>query len=365
MTICFYSPYIPGHFGGGEKHLFDVALSASRFHNITIAIPSSKITGAQSLDSIKDDYEKFLDIDLSLIDFVATPLGTSEHFITKNKWTQKFDAVYYVTDGSLFFSGAKRNYLHIQVPLRLKKDNLIERLKLAHWHHKNTNSEFTKQVIEEWWKTKVDAVIEPMVNTAELATTDPKQKYILSVGRFFRQLHSKRQDVLVDIFKKMYSKHEKEMKEWYLLLIGSAEDGEYVKKIEKSAEGFPIKIMTDVTRTELVEWYKASSIYWHAAGFDIDEEKEPEKVEHFGISTVEAMAASVAPLVHYKGGQKEILGTDLQMLGWFTEDECIKKSLDLITNKKQLDHYQDLACERASHFSKVLFDKKIEKLFAV
>lgn len=365
MTICFYSPYIPGHFGGGEKHLFDVALSASRFHSISIAIPRNKIVGAQSLQSIKDDYENFLDINLENINFVSTPLGANTHFISTYQWTKNFDAVYYVTDGSLFISGAKHNYLHIQVPLTISKKSPIDRIKLSQWQHKNTNSEFTKQVIEKWWQTKIDAVIHPMVNTSELNATEQKKKYILNVGRFFKHLHSKRQDVLVEIFKKLYISYPAEMKDWYLLLIGTVEDEEYLSAVQKSAENFPIKVMTDVTRTELIEWYKASSVYWHATGYEIDEEKEPEKVEHFGISTVEAMAAGVVPLVQYKGGQKEILGSELRSLGWYTESECIQKTLALITNHQQLSNLSNEVRRRAQSFSQAVFDKTIEHLFTV
>jgi glycosyltransferase involved in cell wall biosynthesis len=365
MKICFYSPYIPDHLGGGEKHLFDVALSASRFHEIFVCIPESKITDGKFLDDTKKKYQSFLNQDLAKITFISTPLGSTASFFTKLMWTKSFDGLYYVTDGSLFFSLAKHNYLHIQVPLQLSKTSLVEKLKLGNWQHKNTNSQFTKDVIEKFWKTKIDAVIEPMVNLDEFKTPETKKKQILNVGRFFRQLHSKRQDVLIDIFKKMSIQYRDVLKGWKLVLVGSVEDEEYVSELEKSIGSLPIQILRGVSRSELVELYKTSSLYWHATGFDVSEEDHPEKVEHFGISTVEAMAAGAIPIVHLKGGQKEILGTELESLGWYTKEECVTKTINLITNHLQANNFRKLACERTKLFSKPVFDKKIQALFSI
>lgn len=364
MNICFYSPYVPDHFGGGEKHLFDVAVSATRFHTVSIAIPSTKINSNFTLETIKKKYQEFLNQDLRTITFVAAPLGSASA-ITKLNWSKSFDALYYVTDGSLFFSLASHNYLHIQIPFTQSKSGLLDKLKLNNWQHKNTNSQFTKHIIESSWKTKIDQVIEPMVDLDEFKGVENKKRHIISVGRFFRQLHSKRQDVLIDIFKDMIGRYPEKMKGWKLLLVGSAEDAEYIIELKSKLGKLPIEIMNDVSRTELIELYKTSALFWHATGFDVDEEKQPAKVEHFGISTVEAMAAGAIPVVHLKGGQKEILGADLSTLGWLTKEECIAKTIQLITNPAQANNYRKEVIERATKFSKPEFDKKIEKLFSV
>ncbi|MBU4190339.1 MAG: glycosyltransferase, partial [Candidatus Thermoplasmatota archaeon] len=62
-----------------------------------------------------------------------------------------------------------------------------------------------------------------------------------------------------------------------------------------------------------------------AAGFGVDEEKEPEKVEHFGITTVEAAAAGCVPVVIRKGGQPEIVKEGINGLLWEKEEELIEK----------------------------------------
>lgn len=365
MNICFYSPYLPNHFGGGEKHLLDVALAASHKHSVSIAISKTRIYGNKSLDSIKQTYQNYFNYDLSKITFITTPLGTKARFTTKIFWTKKHDALYYVTDGSLFFSLAKHNYLHIQTPLTVKKNNFIERLKLINWSHKNTNSEFTKHVIEQAWNTTVNTVLNPMINIYEFETSVAKKKQILSVGRFFKHLHAKRQDVMIEMFIKMSQQYPRETTGWRLVLAGSVEDQNYLQSLKQKAEGHNIIIETDISRDRLINLYSSSEIYWHAAGFEIDEVQNPEKVEHFGISTVEAMAAGAIPLVQYKGGQKEVLGKELKNLGWLTKEECESKTLDYITSSEKRVAMRKLVQLRATQFSKSIFEKNVDTLFKV
>ncbi|PIY79883.1 MAG: hypothetical protein COY81_00125 [Candidatus Pacebacteria bacterium CG_4_10_14_0_8_um_filter_43_12] len=363
MKICFYSPYLPTHFGGGEKHLFDVALIAAQSHQVKIAI-SDRLVAASGLQSIKRSYQQFLGCSLDSLSFISTPLGSKKSFLHKLWWTKQFDGLYYVSDGSLFFSLAQHNYLHLQVPFSNSMSALIDRLKLLNWDSKNTNSVFTKQVIERYWPTTIDAVINPMVDLDEFKSDRPQKKpYILSVGRFFRQLHSKRQDVLVEAFKSLRSKYPKETKEWQLILVGSVEDTDYFEEIVATSHNLPIVIKTDVNRAELVKLYQQSSIYWHATGYHIDQAKEPTKVEHFGISTLEAMAAGMVPVVQAKGGQLEILTGALAELGWLELEECVGITQRLITDQPYRANMVKLASDRAENFSKPRFIQQVNDLF--
>lgn len=363
MKICLYSPYIPQHFGGGEKYLLDVAVTLAKYHQVSVAVPEKYAGDA----TIIKKYEQFIDHDLSQVSFVPTPLGTKASAWQKLWWTRKFDVMYYLTDGSLFFSLAKRNILHIQFPLRLDKSSLIEKLKLANWQVKNTNSEFTKKIVEKSWPVKIDLVHQPLIPAKEIsqvAKEIEKEKVILSVGRFFKQLHSKRQDVLVDIFRELRKKYPKLMKDWKLVLIGSVEDKNYLSEIKRKKRGLPVEFHHDIPRDELEKWYARASIYWHAAGFGVNPDKHPEKVEHFGVSTCEAMAAGCAPVVIAKGGQVEILGEELRVLSWEKKSECVTQTAELIEQPKKLIKISQQARDRSQVFGRQNFEKKLLSMIA-
>ena len=69
---------------------------------------------------------------------------------------------------------------------------------------------------------------------------------------------------------------------------------------------------------DILNEYKLAKIYWHASGFGEDLETHPEKAEHFGITTVEAMINGLVPIVIDAGGQKEIVVQDRWV---FMEDQ--------------------------------------------
>ncbi len=357
MKVVFYSPYIPGHFGGGEKYLLDTACVYAQKHDVAIGIGGEK--SADELVAIKRKYEKFLGQELQKIEFIAAPLGLPGKRLQKLAWTRKFDVLYYVTDGSAFVSLAGKNIMHIQVPLTLPPKKGWEKWKFKRFRVINANSLFTKKVVEKFWKVDVDLVCHPGVRIEDLqATVRKKEKIILSVGRFFDNLHTKNQDFLVETFGKLREKNPELLRGWKLVLIGSVESKAYLDRVRKLANGLPVEIITNAKRAELVTYYQKAAIYWHATGALTDEEAHPEKMEHFGIATVEAMAAGAIPIVVGKGGQKEILGNKLRDLSWQTQNECLKLTRKFIKDEKMRAKYEALVRVRAQKFGWGNFEKK-------
>lgn len=360
--ICLYSPYFPKHIGGGEKYFLDVADVLTKYGQVSLVIPMEE---KDSFEEIYNRYKDFLGRDISNLDLVYSPLGTNAGFWEKLKWTKQFDLLYSFTDGSFFPSLASKNVLHIQTPLLRKPISFADRLKLFSWNFVNTNSGFTKKIVERFWQLKVDAVHVPMVGVEDiqhLQKTTKKEKVILHVGRFFKQLHSKRQDVLVDFFADLVKQNPKETKDWKLVLIGSVEDESYAKEVAKKAKGLPIEVIHSVSRKDLNKWYARASIYWHATGFGLDEMSNPEKMEHFGISTGEAMAGGAVPVVINAGGQPEVLGKELERWLWDDKTSCLEKTLELMNNENLRKRWGEKATNKVHDFNQESFSHNIEKM---
>jgi len=359
MKICLYSPYVPKHFGGGEKYFFDVATVLSQDHKVTIALPRD-IKPTEILPKTAS-YEDFFHKSLENISFVPSPLSDGS-VIEKLKWTHTFDCCYAVTDGSTFLSAAKRNILHIQIPFTLPIHGISNRFKLNSWKVKNSNSLFTKNVVEKTWNTKIDYVHYPSIDQSCFQSVNKKEKIILSVGRFFKQLHSKRQDVLVKAFAQLIQMDPQLAKGWKLVFIGNVEDETYFAEVQQFAKSLPIEFYTHLNRTELMGWYKRSSIYWHAAGFEVNQSEHPDQVEHFGISTAEAMASGCIPVVVGKGGQLEVLGDQLQMLEWQTVDDCCRITRDILQHPEDWSAWQIAVRAQASQFSEARFSQTLYEM---
>lgn len=355
MKVALYSPYLStGHMGGGEKQLLDFALVAAEGNNVSLAVSSTSNdqSFAKQQKELRSRIEDFLGKSISDITIIQTPLGTDASPIQKLLWTRQFDYLYSVTDGSLFFSLAKRNNLHIQIPFTNSQNRVLNRIKLMNWQIKNANSIFTKSIVEKHWRTDIQYVHYPKVDYKKLQSDNlaEKEMIILSVGRFFRQLHSKRQDIVITAFRQFMEKYPKLSNKWRLVCIGSIEDKSYVDEVKKSAEGLPVEFYFSLNREQLEGWYKRSRFFWHAAGFGLNENEQPERVEHFGISVIEAMAAGAIPLVVGAGGPKEILRGDLQILQWRTIAECVEKTAAFIQNATQERKMRQLAELRAQDF---------------
>ena len=152
-------------------------------------------------------------------------------------------------------------------------------------------------------------------------------------------------------------------KEYRLVLAGGNRGGdETLDSLKQRVGNLPVEIMPNPDFIKLKDLYSRARFFWHAAGYGIDEMREPEKVEHFGMTTVEAMSAGCVPIVISKGGQKEIITPDSGFLV-DTPGEISKTTLSLI-QKKNFDKYSKNAIERSEVYSINNFSKNIEKIIS-
>jgi glycosyltransferase involved in cell wall biosynthesis len=153
------------------------------------------------------------------------------------------------------------------------------------------------------------------------------------------------------------------LKGWTLHLAGTVRAETYLEEAKRQAAGLPVEFHIDASRKELEEIYGRSSIYWHATGAGADPELEPESMEHFGISTGEAMSAGCVPVVINRGGQPEITGSGGAGILWDSFDECIRETLKLAQDQSRLKEMSSSAIERAKLFSFPVFARRTKEIF--
>jgi len=184
------------------------------------------------------------------------------------------------------------------------------------------NSQFTKSVIDKEFYINSHVVYPPV----QLVKAGKKEKLILSVGRFEPTINIKRQDILIQAFRKL----SPELPGWRLALIGGSHNDQWLSKLQKLAGNLPIDFYPNIKHSNLTQLYSKAKIYWHAAGYGVDQDKTPELVEHFGITTAEAITAGCIPLVVPKGGQVEILPSS--NYHWNTISQLITLTKKVATN---------------------------------
>lgn len=231
------------------------------------------------------------------------------------------------------------------------------------------NSAYTNHWLNEYWKnSKRNRVIYPPVFSEEEIygryNESEKENIIVSVGRFFVGAHSKKQLEMVQ----MFVNNKDKFKDYEYHLVGAVsnyeEDIEYLNKIKEIAsyadnvyihENYPFK--------ELMNLYRKAKIFWHGTGYLVDENLEPEKMEHFGITTVEAMSFGAIPVVINKGGQKETVQEGINGYRWNDEEECINKTLKVINDEEKRKEMAEICVEEAKKYSIDAFFEANRRLF--
>jgi glycosyltransferase involved in cell wall biosynthesis len=223
-------------------------------------------------------------------------------------------------------------------------------------------SEFVRQVLKEHHAIEAEVLYPPIDDFSLLVEKKP---IILSVGRFFTGMYNdKRFDVMIEAFKRL-TLHP-EAQSWEYRMVGSCGDDDgsrrYLASLQRSAAGYPVFFHVNATYDELRRLYSEASIFWHAAGYGADEATSPERMEHFGMTTVEAMSARCIPIVINKGGQKEIVTHGRSGFVWNTTEDLVDLTMKTIKGKDIRKNLQAGARSRSEDFRRELFSNRVAEL---
>jgi glycosyltransferase involved in cell wall biosynthesis len=358
-------------FGGGEKYICTLAeiLSRTGLYDVTLLIDKPSIT--------KEALRKYFNLALEQVRVQATMARDVPGLLSTA------DVGVVVSNFKPFGNRARKNVYVLQIPYgvlslsrtlsRLAKGEIKEagkdiyrRSLLNDARHADlaiVYSEFVREALH--LNHGINAqVLYPAIDDFAESTT--KENVILSVGRFFRGLYNdKRYDFMIEAFKKLRERLPNTS--WTYHLVGSCgsdfESQRYLEELRAVATGHPIYFHVNSSYVELRRCYSQSEIFWHAAGYEVDEERHPERTEHFGMSTVEAMSAGCVPVVANKGGQKEIVSHGKSGYLWNTLDELLEHTASLINNPGQGSAMRHSARQRFRDFDHQHFSSKLISLF--
>lgn len=179
------------------------------------------------------------------------------------------------------------------------------------------NSHFMRGVIAEAYNIDATVIYPSLVDLDILRPQAgvAKKMRMICVGR----IHSdKGTRELVDLFAAIHAR----VPTLELVIAGKVTDTDYYDSVRARADmlNVPITFMVNISREEVQELLKTSLIFIN-----------PKQYEHFGIATVEAIAAGCLPFVHASGGSVEIVPiSDLQ---YQNAEELVAKVEKLTTHQ--------------------------------
>ncbi|HVE74671.1 MAG TPA: glycosyltransferase family 4 protein, partial [Mycobacteriales bacterium] len=219
------------------------------------------------------------------------------------------------------------------------------------------NSDYTRGWIRRLWATEAD-VLYPPIQVDRLHPAAQRDKLVLSVGRFFKPGlgHAKRQLEMVQIFGAAVRAGELP-DGWGLHVVGGCEESQrpYLAAVRAAAAGLPIEITANAPREQVEGLLQTASVFWSATGLGEDEEAAPWAQEHFGMTTVEAMAGGCVPVVIDRAGQREIVREGVDGFRWSTPPELIARTAEVAADDTLRARLAASARDRAQGYDEAAF----------
>jgi GT2 family glycosyltransferase len=302
------------HFaGGGQRYIAKAAEILQDIYDVTYIA---------NKDSSLEKYREWFGIDLSRCSLKVIKLPFYE-----NIGGIFIDEVHVSVANTNYFDPISRESVHYDIFLNA---NMLSRVEprsplsifMCHFPDQDigkyfsvhrydyliTNGEYTSFWVEKKWGIIPTIILYPPVDMYNSESSpDRKEKIILSVARF-EVGGSKKQLEMIRAFHELSKTYKVVADEWNLVLVGGNHDGNpyFIKLLKEIKMIRPANIVLkpNLANDEVRDLYQRASIFWHACGLS---EFRPHLIEHFGMTTVEAMQNFCVPIVIDGGGQREIV----------------------------------------------------------
>jgi glycosyltransferase involved in cell wall biosynthesis len=227
-----------------------------------------------------------------------------------------------------------------------------------------TNSLYTAGWVEAKWKYRPHLQVYPPVDIDGAETGQAKKKIILSVARFEPE-GTKRQREMAQAFLKLGRDWPEVVGGWKLVLAGgSSPDNRYLAELERLKAGPPegnIELRVNIPLSELESLYRESTLFWHLCGLIHD---DPSEIEHFGMTTVEAMQNRLVPLVYDGGGLREIVDHGVNGFRVRSTADLLDFTIRLLRDPGLTGRLAEAASEKAKMYTRARFEEHVRTFFS-
>jgi glycosyltransferase involved in cell wall biosynthesis len=363
--VCIYSPWFDKYGGGAEAVAAYIAQYFERYQ------------ANSSVTILCDDYLRNIIISPANLQEINNKYGTSLQktsiIFKRHGFYSLFMYGYYLRflktsmDYDIFINcfinvtptNAHRNIHYLHFPFTKKEaiSPFMFDLYTTCNHLFIANSDYTYGWALKFLNPEKMITIEPPVHIRKNVSLLAKQKVILSAGRISIE---KNLGILIEAFKEF----SKETGGWQYFIVGSKNPNneKYYNQLKKQAEGYPVVFYTNKSKDEYNELLSKGTVFWHAMGYGTDFKETPQNAEHFGITTIEAMAHGCIPLVFDVGGPADVVRKHGCGYVWNNIDElraCTKK---LSEEPQTIANLSKIAIEKAQLYDEKYFYKGLDKM---
>ena len=312
-STLVYDPYLSS-LGGGERYAFALATAAAVDGPVTVAGPVAPTASVLA--------------DMGFPPVAVARMPSWRYQTASRRYDRVIRIANHLPPAAPL---PGRSWLVVQFPFttfaRRHPTRSILRSHLLSGYRCIVYSEFVRRHLGARWGVDAE-VLAPPVEQGEYMET-AKEPLILAVGRFFVGEHTKRHDILIEAYRLLPPAVRST---WSLILAGGADESsataDYLSELGARAAGLNVTFAVNAPASELSLLYRRAGLFWHAAGYGRPLDA-PERAEHFGITTVEAMSWGAVPLGYRDGGTAETITCESGVL-WENPEELAAATVQLV-----------------------------------